>query len=55
MAALANDLNTAEARAPIFDLVRLSNTAMDQGKFLAGGSRGGVNGAGRLRRGVCCD
>jgi cysteinyl-tRNA synthetase len=32
-AALANDLNTAEARAPIFELVRLSNTAMDQGKF----------------------
>jgi cysteinyl-tRNA synthetase len=36
MAALANDLNTAEARAPIFDLVRLSNTAMDQGKFYEG-------------------
>jgi cysteinyl-tRNA synthetase len=33
LAALANDLNTAEARAPIFELVRLSNTAMDQGKF----------------------
>jgi cysteinyl-tRNA synthetase len=33
LAALANDLNTAEARAPIFDLVRLSNTVMDQGKF----------------------
>jgi len=33
MAALANDLNTAEARAPIFDLLRFSNTAMDQGKF----------------------
>ncbi len=33
IAALANDLNTAEARAPIFDLVRLSNTAMDQGRF----------------------
>src|SRR6516164_6579425 len=32
-AVLANDLNTAEARAPIFDLLRLSNTAMDQGKF----------------------
>jgi cysteinyl-tRNA synthetase len=32
-AALANDLNTAEARAPIFDLIRLSNTVMDQGKF----------------------
>jgi cysteinyl-tRNA synthetase len=32
-AALSNDLNTAEARAPIFELVRLSNTAMDQGKF----------------------
>jgi cysteinyl-tRNA synthetase len=36
MAALANDLNTAEARAPIFDLVRMSNTAMDQGKFYQG-------------------
>ena len=34
-AALSNDLNTAEARAPIFDLLRLSNTAMDQGKFFA--------------------
>ena len=33
VAALANDLNTAEARAPIFELVRLSNTAMDQAKF----------------------
>ena len=36
IAALANDLNTAEARAPIFELVRLSNTAMDQGKFYQG-------------------
>jgi cysteinyl-tRNA synthetase len=35
MAALANDLNTAEARAPIFDLLRVSNTAIDQGKFFA--------------------
>jgi cysteinyl-tRNA synthetase len=35
MAALANDLNTAEARAPIFDLIRVSNTAIDQGQFLA--------------------
>jgi cysteinyl-tRNA synthetase len=35
MAALADDLNTAEAKAPIFDLVRASNTAMDQGKFYA--------------------
>jgi cysteinyl-tRNA synthetase len=34
--ALADDLNTAEARAPIFDLVRMSNTAIDQGRFLAG-------------------
>jgi cysteinyl-tRNA synthetase len=33
--ALGNDLNTAEARAPIFDLVRASNTAMDQGQFHA--------------------
>jgi cysteinyl-tRNA synthetase len=36
IAALANDLNTAEARAPIFDLIRLCNTAIDQGKFFAG-------------------
>ena len=36
MAALGNDLNTAEARAPIFDLLRVSNTAIDQGRFLAG-------------------
>jgi len=33
MAALANDLNTAEARAPIFDLIRAANTAIDQGQF----------------------
>jgi cysteinyl-tRNA synthetase len=36
MAALGNDLNTAEARAPIFELIRLSNTAIDQGKLFAG-------------------
>jgi cysteinyl-tRNA synthetase len=36
MEALANDLNTAEARAPIFDLIRVSNSAIDQGKFMAG-------------------
>jgi cysteinyl-tRNA synthetase len=36
MAALANDLNTAEARAPIFDIIRTANTAMDQGQLLAG-------------------
>ncbi len=35
-AALANDLNTAEARAPIFELVRAANTAIDQGQFFAG-------------------
>jgi cysteinyl-tRNA synthetase len=34
--ALANDLNTAEARAPIFELVRAGNTAMDQRQLLAG-------------------
>jgi cysteinyl-tRNA synthetase len=36
MAALANDLNTAEARAPIFDLLRAANTAMDQGQLKSG-------------------
>jgi len=36
LAALSNDLNTAEARAPIFDMVRAANTALDQGQvFLA--------------------
>jgi cysteinyl-tRNA synthetase len=35
MAALANDLNTAEARAPIFDLIRSANTAIDQKQMLA--------------------
>jgi cysteinyl-tRNA synthetase len=36
LAALNNDLNTAEARAPIFDLLRAANTAMDQGQLKAG-------------------
>ena len=31
--ALANDLNTAEARAPIFELIRAANTTIDQGQF----------------------
>jgi len=35
-AALENDLNTAEARAPIFDLVRTVNSALDAGGVLAG-------------------
>ncbi len=35
-AALANDLNTAEARAPIFELVRMANTALDKNQMLAG-------------------
>jgi cysteinyl-tRNA synthetase len=34
-AALANDLNTAEARAAIFDLVRAANTAADAGTLRA--------------------
>jgi cysteinyl-tRNA synthetase len=36
MAALGNDLNTAEARASIFELIRTANTAIDQGQLLAG-------------------
>ena len=35
-AALANDLNTAEARAAIFDLVRAANTAADHGTLKRG-------------------
>jgi len=36
IAALANDLNTAEARAAIFDLVRAANTAADHGTLRRG-------------------
>ena len=36
IAALSNDLNTAEARAPIFDLVRTANTALDRGELKSG-------------------
>jgi cysteinyl-tRNA synthetase len=35
MAALSNDLNTADARAPIFELVRAANTAIDKGQLMA--------------------
>lgn len=35
LAALGDDLNTADARAPIFELVRAANTAMDRGQFFA--------------------
>jgi cysteinyl-tRNA synthetase len=35
LAALSNDLNTAEARAPIFDLLRAANAAIDQGELKA--------------------
>ena len=34
--ALENDLNTAEARAPIFDLLRTANAAIDRGSMLEG-------------------
>ncbi len=36
MAALNDDLNTADALAPVFDLVRAGNTAIDQGQFFTG-------------------
>ena len=36
MAALADDLNTAEAQAPIFELVRTANTAIDEGRLRSG-------------------
>ena len=37
-AALANDLNTAEARAAIFDVLRAVNTAADHGQLLRSGT-----------------
>ena len=46
MAALANDLNTAEARAPIFELIRAANTAIDQGQLCAGDRDAILDGAG---------
>ena len=36
LAALENDLNTAEAKAPIFDLIRTVNSSLDAGAVLAG-------------------
>ncbi|MGH9604717.1 MAG: cysteine--tRNA ligase [Terracidiphilus sp.] len=36
IAELADDLNTADAKAPIFELVRAANTAIDQGQLFAG-------------------
>src|ERR1700691_1910919 len=36
MAALDDDLNTADALAPVFELVRAANTAIDQGQFYTG-------------------
>ena len=38
-ASLMNDLNTAEARAAIFDLVRAANSSADTGKLFAGNAR----------------
>jgi len=35
VAAMANDLNTAEGRAPIFDLLRNANAALDKNEVLA--------------------
>jgi len=35
MAALSDNLNTADARAPIFELIRTANTAIDRGQFCA--------------------
>ena len=35
MAGLADDLNTADARAAIFELVRAANTAIDQGQLFS--------------------
>jgi cysteinyl-tRNA synthetase len=35
-AGLADDLNTAQALAAVFDLVRDANTAMDRGEYRAG-------------------
>ncbi len=55
MAALANDLNTAEAPAPIFDLIRAANTAIDQGQFFVGDRNAILAVLARFRRRVRCN
>ena len=35
LAELADDLNTADAKAPVFELIRAANTALDQGQIFA--------------------
>ena len=40
--ALDDDLNTAEALAAVFEYVRDTNTAMDEGEFLAGNAAGAL-------------
>ena len=52
MEALANDLNTAEARAPIFDLLRVVQYRHRPGKVFGRRSRGGAERAARFRCGV---
>ena len=52
-AALADDLNTSEARAAIFELVRTGNIAADSGKLVRRQRRGHHGGAASLRRDFC--
>ncbi|MEI9969129.1 MAG: DALR domain-containing protein [Terracidiphilus sp.] len=54
-AALDDDLNTADALAPVFELVRAANTAIDQKEFFCRRPRRDFAGAEGLRRGVRCD
>ena len=46
ISALADDLNTAKARAPIFDLLWVSNIAIDQDRFFAGDREAVLGGLG---------
>ncbi len=50
--ALANDLNTAEALAAIFEMVRAGNTAIDQGQFFTADRNAILPALKRYRRGV---
>ena len=53
-AALSNDLNTAEARAAIFELVRAGNAAIDAGTLGAANVPQILGVLNRLRRGLRC-
>ena len=52
-ASLADDMNTAQALAAVFDMVREANTAADKGELKQGDVSCPAQGTRRLRRHLC--